>query len=120
VPGAWASGRVKFQPHDFFTPQPVKDADAFLVRMVMHDFPDKHCITILRNLRDAAKPSTQLVVIDNIMAYACEEPGVDDIPGAVVSIPPAPLLANMGQANLIPYLMDVEVSTPACQRFSVC
>ncbi|KAF7342880.1 S-adenosyl-L-methionine-dependent methyltransferase [Mycena sanguinolenta] len=35
-----AAGMVEFQPHNFFEPQPVKNAAAFLLRHVMHDWPD--------------------------------------------------------------------------------
>ena len=77
--------------------------------MVLHDYPDPDCLQILRHLRAAARPSTQLVVIDNIMAYACEEPSANEIPGAAIPPPPAPLLPNLGEANAAAYLMDVQV-----------
>ncbi|KZV60678.1 S-adenosyl-L-methionine-dependent methyltransferase [Peniophora sp. CONT] len=108
-PEALKSGRALLQVHDFFGPQTVKDADVFLMRMIMHDYPDKDCVTILRHLRAAATPSTQLVIVDNIMAYACPEPAALEIPGAALSPPPAPLLRNLGEANSTAYLMDVEM-----------
>ena len=77
--------------------------------MIMHDYLDEDCITILRHLRSAAMPSTQLVIVDNIMSYACPEPAAFDIPGHTISPPPAPLLSNFGAANSTAYLMDVEV-----------
>jgi len=33
--------RVEFMPHDFFTPQPVKGADVYLFRFILHDHPDE-------------------------------------------------------------------------------
>ena len=75
----------------------------------MHDYPDQDCLQILRNLRVAAKPSTKLVIVDNIMAYACEEPAANEIPGAAITLPSAPLLPNLGEANSAAYLMDVQV-----------
>ncbi|KZV76728.1 S-adenosyl-L-methionine-dependent methyltransferase [Peniophora sp. CONT] len=108
-PDALESGRTVLQAHDFFSPQTVKDADVFLMRMIMHDYLDKDCLTILRHLRAAAMPSTQLVIVDNIMAYACPESAVHEIPGAALSPPPAPLLRNFGGANSTSYLMDVEM-----------
>ncbi|VDB92390.1 unnamed protein product [Peniophora sp. CBMAI 1063] len=108
-PEALKAKRVILQPHDFFSPQPVKDADFFLIRMILHDYPDQDCLKILRSLRAAAKPSTQLIVVDNIMAYACEEPAANEIPGAVVTPLPAPLLPNLGEANSAAYLMDVQM-----------
>lgn len=64
---------------------------------------------ILRHLRAAAQPSTQLVVVDNIMAHACEEPAANEIPGAAIAPPPKPLLSNLGEANSVAYLVDVLV-----------
>lgn len=32
--------RVTFMPHDFYQPQPVKGADVYLLRQILHDHPD--------------------------------------------------------------------------------
>ena len=91
--------------------------------MVLHDWVDEYCIKILRRLRDAAGPSTQLVIVDSIMSYACGDADlVEDIPGAKSSPPPAPLLANYGAAGAVAYYSDMQVSTiamlPATFSFS--
>lgn len=110
LPGARATTRVQMQAHDFFTSQPVKNADVFLIRMILHDWPNAECVTILRHLREAAKPSTQLVIVDNIMAYACKDAIISDIPGAAdTPHPQEPLLPNMGAANMMSYLTDVQM-----------
>lgn len=95
--------------HDFFKPQVVKNVDVFLLRMIMHDYPDSLCIKILSHLRAAAKPSTQLVVVDSLMAYTCEETTSHEIPGAERILPPEPLLKNWGDVNLVPYLGDMQM-----------
>lgn len=41
-------GRVSFQQHDFFEPQPINDASAFLIRQCLHNYDDENCIRILR------------------------------------------------------------------------
>lgn len=88
----------------------MKNADVFLLRMILHDWPDAECLTILQHLRDAAQPSTQLVVVDNIMAYACRDTRQSDALGtASVIRPPEPLLPNMGATNMISYLADVQM-----------
>ncbi|KAI0059947.1 S-adenosyl-L-methionine-dependent methyltransferase [Artomyces pyxidatus] len=97
LPGALDSGRVKLQAHDFFDPQPVKNADVFLVRMILHDWSDEFSVKILRRLREAATPDTRLIVVDQLMSYACEEETLKEIPGALLPVPPAPLLPNLGQ-----------------------
>lgn len=100
--------------HDFFAPQPIKNAGVFLLRNIMHDWSDAYCIQILRHLRAAAAPFTQLVIVDNIMSYACVEEDLKTIPGAERPLPPAPLLPNGGHAATIPYFQDIQVKECCC------
>lgn len=103
--------------HDFFERQTVKEAAVYLLHSVIHDWSDEYCIKILRQVRAAAGPNSQLVVIDCIMSYACDDPeDVKAIPGAVFPTPPAPLMRNMGQASIMPYLCDLSVSS----TYSIC
>ena len=102
--------------HDFFTPQPVTNASVFLLRNIMHDWPDKYCLQILRHLRASATPNTRLVIVDSLLSYACRENvNVKGIPGAERPLPPKPLLANMGHAAAASYHFDMQVST-LCMR----
>ena len=65
------SNRVEFMPHDFFTEQPVKDADVYLFRWIFHNWSDGYCINILRNLIPALKNGAMIVINDNCLP----EPG---------------------------------------------
>ncbi|KAI0060099.1 S-adenosyl-L-methionine-dependent methyltransferase [Artomyces pyxidatus] len=109
MPGVLKSGRVELQGHDFFDPQPVKNADIFLLSLVLHDWSDALCISILQQLRAAATPSTRVVIRDNLMLYACAEDAAKGIPGAAQNLPPAPLLPNRGQATAMPYFVDMQM-----------
>jgi len=61
-------------PHDrmqciggsFFEKVP-SGADAYLLRMVIHDWPEKEALTILQNVRGAMKPAAHLVLIENVI-----------------------------------------------------
>ncbi|MCJ1464907.1 hypothetical protein MMC07_003522 [Pseudocyphellaria aurata] len=64
--------RVTFMTHDFFTEQPVKDADVYLFRWVFHDWSDKYSIRILRALVPALKEGARIVIHE----YILSEPGV--------------------------------------------
>ncbi|KAI0084847.1 S-adenosyl-L-methionine-dependent methyltransferase [Irpex rosettiformis] len=112
-PDAVSSGRVSLQVHDMFSPQPVHDASVFIVRAIMHDWSDDYCVKILSRLRSAATANTQLVVIDSIISYACDDStqALDTIEGArdLRTIAPAPLLPNYGAASLMTYLMDISM-----------
>ena len=93
--------------HDYFEPQPVTDASVFILRNILHNWSDKYCTKILQRLRDAAAPHTQLLVIDNLVAYACVDERMNAVPGAATPLPPAPLLPNNGHANALAYYEDL-------------
>ncbi|KAH9484888.1 4-O-methyltransferase 1 [Psilocybe cubensis] len=110
LPEALASGRVSFQVHDFFTPQPIKNASVFLLKQIMHDWPDKYAIKILSQLRQAARPDTRLIIIESAIPFACHDPSGDKGKGVIGAVPkeaPEPLLANYGVANELTYTADV-------------
>ncbi|KAJ6607721.1 O-methyltransferase [Mycena sp. CBHHK59/15] len=102
---------VEFQTHDFFTPQPVKDAAVFLLRYIVHDWSDARTVQILKHLRDAATPSTKLVIIEKILPAASSGEGSKalEIPGAARPSAPAPLLPNWGIATAELYYYDMTV-----------
>lgn len=63
--------RVTFMAHDFFQEQPVRGADVYYLRWIMHDWSDKYAIQILRCLIPALKPGAKVLVSD----YVLPEPG---------------------------------------------
>lgn len=63
--------RLTFMEHDFFTTQPVKGADVYYLRWILHDWSDKYSICILRSLIPALKPGARIVVNEHILP----EPG---------------------------------------------
>jgi len=107
-PEALADGRVKLQTHDFFTPQPVKNAAVFFLRYVLHDWPTVKAKLILKALRLSVTPNTRLILLENIVPYAVA--GLEqNAPGDKVPVPPAPLLPNLGVVNLSCYIADMHV-----------
>ncbi|KAL1979270.1 hypothetical protein VTN96DRAFT_6326 [Rasamsonia emersonii] len=63
--------RITFQEHDFFTPQPVANVDAFFLRMILHDWRSAECVTILRHLISALKkPNGRIIVMDIVLPRA--------------------------------------------------
>ncbi|CAO2658327.1 Nn.00g060500.m01.CDS01 [Neocucurbitaria sp. VM-36] len=64
------NGRVTFMPHDFFTPQPVSGAAAYLLRYITHNWSDEDCIRIFRALVPALEkspPGTPLLINDVVL-----------------------------------------------------
>ncbi|KAH9888541.1 S-adenosyl-L-methionine-dependent methyltransferase [Cubamyces lactineus] len=112
APTAWGaeyaqmieSGRISWRVRDFLTPwQPLSDQkapDVLLLRMILHDWPDDICRTILGQLRGSAGPETKLVIGDALLLPACKTKD---------SLVPedSPLLPNLGMANLQSYLIGI-------------
>ncbi|KAL1605439.1 hypothetical protein SLS60_004989 [Paraconiothyrium brasiliense] len=57
------SSRVTFREHNFFDPQPVS-ADIYLLKLILHDWPDAESIKILQQLRPVLKPGAKILFID--------------------------------------------------------
>ncbi|KAK2834889.1 hypothetical protein FQN49_006815 [Arthroderma sp. PD_2] len=88
APDALLSKRVEFMAHDFFQENPVKGAEVYWLRGILHDWSDTYCIKILESIRKAMGPESKILVCDPVMntTFGCPE------------IPPAPypLPANYG------------------------
>lgn len=57
-------GRVEFMQHDFFTEQPVKGADVYFLRWILHDWSDKYAVRILKALVPAMKEGSKVVLFE--------------------------------------------------------
>ncbi|KAL2068852.1 hypothetical protein VTL71DRAFT_15190 [Oculimacula yallundae] len=58
---------VEAMGHDFFTPQPVRGAKVYYLKMVLHDWPAKQCIEILSQLRVALRPGYSKIVLNELV-----------------------------------------------------
>ncbi|KAI1471098.1 putative hydroxyindole O-methyltransferase [Daldinia caldariorum] len=56
--------RIHGMEHDFFTPQPVNGADAYLLRWVFHNWSDKYCVKILQSLVPSLKKQAKIIIND--------------------------------------------------------
>ncbi|KAH9846764.1 S-adenosyl-L-methionine-dependent methyltransferase [Lenzites betulinus] len=115
------SNRVTFHPQDFFDEHApfeipgvgkISQPDVFLARAVAHNWPDKDVLKLLAILRRAAGPHTKLLLVDNLLPYACLDDKADvssSSQGAVRSLVPegSPLLPNLGKASANGYILDI-------------
>lgn len=67
--------RVRFMVHDFLTPQHIQAA-VYYFRMIFHDWPDKYCIKILRQLIPVLASGSKVVINDAVI------PGPGTVPWA--------------------------------------
>ena len=58
---------IEAMKHDFFTPQPIKDAKAYYLRTVPHDWPDKQARCILSNIRLAMSKNSILLINEDAL-----------------------------------------------------
>ncbi|KAK5226560.1 hypothetical protein LTR47_009017 [Exophiala xenobiotica] len=72
---------VQAMVHDFWTPQPIKGAKAYLFRRIMHDYSDEHCSKILSQIRDAMAPDSKVLIADMVMPKRVSEA---DLPAAAM------------------------------------
>lgn len=73
--------RFTFTAHDFMTPNPVEKGkvDVFLLRFILHDWPEDDSITILKNLIPSMVPGkTKVLVCDTVVPNPGEIPYVEE------------------------------------------
>ena len=58
---------VTKMPHDFFTEQPVKNAQIYYIRRVMHDWRDEDCARILKAVIPAMAKDSRILISDNAL-----------------------------------------------------
>ncbi|KAI4098308.1 MAG: hypothetical protein L6R37_006538 [Teloschistes peruensis] len=62
--------RITYAQHNFFSPQPVRDASAYFIRQCIHNWPDSEAIRILRALVPALEicaAGTPLLINDTVL-----------------------------------------------------
>ena len=98
-----------YTAHDFFQPQPVKGAAVYFLRFVIQDWPDAECIKILKRIREAASPSSRLILFEISIPFACADPTkyAGDVERRSA---PYPLIPNLGKGGgLNPTYVDMQV-----------
>jgi len=73
------------------------------MRHVLHDWPDKECLEILKHIRTAASPSSKLILFDFCIQHACPDTDYSSY-GSNTKSPPYPLLANYGAGGSSAYI----------------
>lgn len=69
--------RVTFMVHDFFKEQPVKGAEVYLFRWILHDWSDKYAIKILQALVPALRIGSRVLIMEAILPDPEEVPSLE-------------------------------------------
>nr|BBF98762.1 O-methyltransferase [Tricholoma matsutake]BBF98763.1 O-methyltransferase [Tricholoma matsutake] len=108
------SGQVTLLAHDFREAQPshlVNKPAVFFMRHVTHNWPTNEIIHVLKHLHAAAPPHCKLIIADQLVPHACPDTQTAaGIKRVVHPMPPAPLLANLGEANAAMYSLDLAMT----------
>lgn len=73
--------RVQFKQHDYYQPQPVRDAGAFFVRQVVHNLNDSQFTKLLQAAVPALEkcaPGTPLLINDTVLPNPGEKPAWEE------------------------------------------
>lgn len=70
--------RVTFQEHNMFETNPVKHAAAYYLRHILHDWPDKQAVLILKALVPALKDGSRILISDTVIPPPGELSGLDE------------------------------------------
>ncbi|KAH7355756.1 O-methyltransferase-domain-containing protein [Pyrenochaeta sp. MPI-SDFR-AT-0127] len=87
--------RVSFRTHNLFDPQPV-EADIYMLKWILHDWPDAESIAILRALVPALKPGARVVFIDYV---GKQGPSEEELPRSIQGFGTATDLRMMALFN---------------------
>ncbi|CDS02201.1 related to O-methyltransferase [Sporisorium scitamineum] len=71
IPDAVASGRVRFEAADFFDEIKASGPKkVYVMRMIIHDWPDKEALRILENVKAKMESDSKLIIIDTLLQPA--------------------------------------------------
>ncbi|RAQ56991.1 sterigmatocystin 8-O-methyltransferase [Aspergillus flavus] len=67
IHGVEDTDKVTMMEHDIRRPNPVRGADVYLLRSILHDYPDAACVEILSNIVTAMDPSKSRILLDEMI-----------------------------------------------------
>jgi len=67
------AGRVTFQAHDFFDPQPVKGADVYILRHICHNWSTENSAKIIKTIVPAMKPGSKILLVEVVVVPSNQE-----------------------------------------------
>lgn len=76
--------RLSFQGHDFFKPEPILDADVYMLKNCLHDWPDSKAVEILKAVAVAVKkPNQRILLFENVMMPFYDADGKPSTPSNI-------------------------------------
>ncbi|KAA1472019.1 S-adenosyl-L-methionine-dependent methyltransferase [Dentipellis sp. KUC8613] len=101
--------RVRLVPIDFISESPVKGLDFYYMRFIIHDWPDHIAKAILKNIAQAMKPTSRLLVHDYVLKVPKGTDAAREDSHLGTHDAPRPLLPNYGAGGIRPFLADINM-----------
>lgn len=106
-PEVLQSDRVAFAAGDFFLDIPVKGADVYYLRNIIHNWPDIQAVKLLQNARQAMSLKSRLLIHEHVMRPVCSKPKSGGVENIDQDTAPEPLLPNFGAGQIRVYNQDL-------------
>ncbi|KAI3319696.1 S-adenosyl-L-methionine-dependent methyltransferase [Xylariaceae sp. AK1471] len=108
------ANRVGYMTYDFFTEQPIREADVYLYRACLHNWSDKYAVRILQALIPALKVGARVLLNDVVV------PGPEDLssglaPGVRSGDLNMMILFNAGDHEIADWARLFELASPGFQ-----
>jgi len=110
-----AHGTVVVEAHDFFTSQPrTGDNYSFMLRHVLHNWPETQAVSILENLATAAGPKSKILIIERVAGhFPNTHIGLENNPTSSTDVAtPASLLGEqtmLSSSSLMPHALALHL-----------
>ncbi|KAK0547127.1 hypothetical protein OC846_004983 [Tilletia horrida] len=116
LPEVLDTERLSLQPHDFNTEQPlVGEQYHYVLKAVLHDYPDHLSVGILKALAPALLPTSRVLILDILLASPSSRRVEDnaaassDAQAELAASPPFPLPITYGGAGNLAHAIDMEM-----------
>ncbi|OCH89292.1 S-adenosyl-L-methionine-dependent methyltransferase [Obba rivulosa] len=118
--GSEASNRIVVEVQSFLDPQPrIGDEYSFILRHILHNWPDDACVKILANLAAAAGTKSRILIIDSVITLcttftsrSTQATELDDLRAATEYrpiTPPPYIPSNFGASAMMPLALGVHL-----------
>lgn len=92
------AGAASFAPLDFFKEAPVKGAQIYFLRHIIHDWPDVEAVQVLKSCASAMTTESKLLICEHMVCPTYRAAGESVSRADSQHDAPEPLLANWGDA----------------------
>ncbi|KAH0586957.1 hypothetical protein H2248_005787 [Termitomyces sp. 'cryptogamus'] len=103
LPSAIAEKQIEFKAMDFFVDSPIEGCDIYYLKNVIHNWPDRESVQILRNIRRVLKPSACILLHEYVLQHANQL----DTSNPAFPVAPKPMLPNYGAGRIRQYNLDL-------------